>query len=135
MYDGTKIAIVNIKKTNRPEQSPNRIRDLVVIVIVFSLGVCCDIIVKKSMEYDLYFPPNVPRHLSLLAFGVISCVSRRHDKSPEGTGIRWTSLFAFLFFTLQSERFIAVPPIALVESSDLQEISFKWDFDFIPLFV
>ena len=65
MYDGTKIAIVNIKKTNRPEQSPNRIRDLVVIVIVFSLGVCCDIIVKKSMEYDLYFPPNVRRQVSL----------------------------------------------------------------------
>ena len=81
------------------------------------------------------FQAHVPRHLSLLAFGVISCLSRRHDKSPEGTGIRWTSLFAFLFFTLQSERFIAVPPIALVESSDLQEISFKWDFDFIPLFV
>ena len=44
------------------------------------------------------FLANVPRHLSLLAFGMISCVCRRHDKSPEGTGVRWTSLFDFIFF-------------------------------------
>jgi len=42
---------------------------------------------------------NVPRHLSVLAFGMISCASRSHDKSPEGTGIRWTSLFAFMLFS------------------------------------
>jgi hypothetical protein len=34
--------------------------------------------------------PNVPGQVSPLAFGMISCASRRHDKSAEGMGINCT---------------------------------------------
>ena len=44
------------------------------------------------------FSANVPRQVSLLAFGMISCASRSHDKSPEGTGISWTGSLEYFVF-------------------------------------
>ena len=43
--------------------------------------------------------PNVPGQVSPLAFGMISCASRRHDKSAEGMGISCTGPLA-LFVSL-----------------------------------
>ena len=50
---------------------------------------------KSAVAGGIYFWRTSPVTASLLAFGMISCASRRHDESPEGTGIRWTGLFAF----------------------------------------
>jgi len=40
---------------------------------------------------------NVPGQVSPLAFGMISCASRRHDKSAEGMGISCTGPLAIYF--------------------------------------
>ena len=46
------------------------------------------------------FLANVPGQVSPLAFGMISCASRRHDKSAEGMGISCTGPLALFTMVL-----------------------------------
>ena len=56
---------------------------------------------RKAASRVLICFANVPGQVSPLAFGMISCASRRHDKSAEGMGISCTGLFDF-FYDLSS---------------------------------
>ena len=45
---------------------------------------------RNGTRIARYFLANVRGQVSPLAFGMISCASRRHDKSAEGMGISCT---------------------------------------------
>jgi len=61
--------------------------------------------IERESGQQAFCFANVPGQVSPLAFGMISCASRRHDKSAEGMGISCTGPFGLFVFSLSNGSF------------------------------
>ncbi len=128
-----RIRNLNFKRKTLPKgnlgvKHPNCFSGTQAKLVQYSLGTFLDIRIDSTVDCGSFHAINmlrlqhavnifpVPGRVSPLAFGMISCASRRHDKSAEGMGISCTGPLG-LYFCGSSKRPARIPGTVMSSSN------------------